>query len=126
MVSSYQTIIFALCALGYEDQVNTLGALIGRTGVVPAFGGECGIKLGLLGPERQTHWATFHLARGVGAQAVEEYNGSAPYQTLNSLGVSDAQVDALKAVLIADALPRATHERAFTQWIADKGYEVMP
>lgn len=126
--TEFTDIIFGACLVGGEAIGNAVANAVGHRGVGPAFGGECGIALRSLGSQDPTPaaWGAYSVAKASTRVVVDEYNSAGPYTQLNALGMADATVAAAKSVLTAECHPRETHEYAFIEWLASKGYEVIP
>lgn len=126
--TEFVNMVFGICLVGSEAIGNAVAVAVGHRGTGPAFGGPRGIGLRQLGSQSTTPvaWGAYTIAKAATAPTVEEFNGAAPYPTLNALGMADAQVAAAKSVLTAECYPRETHEEAFFDWLASKGYEVIP
>ena len=125
---NYPDIVFGLCPVGSEAIGNALARAVGFQGEGPAFGGEFGLGVRPVGSDQSEPVAWVHQApaRPVVRSLVTEYNGAGPFPLLNALGMTDQQVAAAKTVLTAEYFPRATHEYAFIEWLASKGYEIIP
>lgn len=122
---NYPHMLFAVCNVGSEQVGNALASAVGYGAVLPAFGGEFGIKLQQTGGDgTHTAWAAYGFARQSTADIVAEYNGSAPYVKLNARGITDEQVNDAKSVLQAYTYPRATHEAALAEVLAGLGFTV--
>lgn len=126
--SEFVGTVFGACLVGGEAIANAVSRAVGHRGTGPAFGGERGIGLRPLGSQSTTPvaWGSYTVAKADTEARVAEYNAAGPYQTLNSLGMTDPQVAAAKSVLTAEYFPRETHEYAFVAWLASNGYEIIP
>lgn len=126
--SEFAGMVFGACLVGGEAIANAVSLAVGHRGTGPAFGGERGIGLRALGSQSTTPvaWGAYTVAKADTEARVAEYNTAGPYPNLNALGMTDPQVAVAKAVLTAEYFPRATHEYSFVEWLASKGYEIIP
>lgn len=127
MSDEYEFIMFAACLDSGLEVGNALALAIGHNATGPAFGGDPGVPLRPIGSgdTTPTAWATWAILRSETNDLVQEFNTAGPYTLLGALGVSEPQIAAGKAVLVAESFSRSTHEYGFIPWLASKGYEAI-
>ena len=105
---------------------NALAALLDTTGGNLTF--MEGAKLRLIGSQdtEPTAWGSAVPLRQSAYDALIEFKGPAPFPTLNSMGVSDADVLAYQPLMIISVGDRASLEGHGLEFIAANGYEVIP
>lgn len=127
--TEFTHMIFGVCLVGGEAIGNAVSLAVGHRGAGPAFGGERGLALRAIGSQatEAEAWGAYTVAKASTEPVVAEYNGPGPYTMLNAMGMTAPQVAAAKAVLTAEIHPpRETHEYGFIDWLASKGYEIIP
>ena len=124
---NYPDMVFALCAIGFEQVGNGLARVVGFRGEGPAFGGEFGIAVGLAEAPAgvPVMWVHQSVARPAVRALVEEFNGDGPFPLLAALGVPDQEISAAKSVVVADVFPRSSHEYALREWLAERGLVIL-
>ena len=105
---------------------NALAALLDTAGGNLTF--TQGAKLRPIGSQdtEPTAWGAAMPLRQSAYDALIEFKGTAPFPTLNSMGVSDADVLAYQPLMIISVGDRASLEGHGLEFIAANGYEVIP
>lgn len=125
----YTKHLFSTCADAATPIGNALAVMVGFKGAGPAFGGEFGIGLRVIGSGSvaPTHWLFYTLTNEDRVQYVDEFNGPGPYTLMASLGATEGQVTTAKANMIVEIVDTPADLAAhIASFLAAHSFEMMP